>query len=130
MSDAVDLVTVNESQRCCSNFWKGSAKCYVYNCRHLPFENANRDVAQTALIQTLKVGDYPLGLAFDGENLWVLNERDDTVMKLRPSDEEAKSSDFVRFHALSFISSLRQIARKTAPDFLLPLTNRLPKIRP
>jgi len=26
-------------------FWKGSAKRYVYNCRHLPFENANRDVA-------------------------------------------------------------------------------------
>jgi hypothetical protein len=45
MSDAVDLVRVNESQRCCSNFWKGSAKRYVYNCRHLPFENANRDVA-------------------------------------------------------------------------------------
>jgi len=27
------------------NFWKGSAKRYVYNCRQLPFENANRDVA-------------------------------------------------------------------------------------
>jgi len=26
-------------------FWKGSAKRYVYNCRHLSFENANRDVA-------------------------------------------------------------------------------------
>lgn len=43
-SDAVDLVRVNESQRFCSTFWKGSAKRYAYNCRHLPFENANRDV--------------------------------------------------------------------------------------
>jgi SAM-dependent methyltransferase len=44
MSDAVDLVRVNESQHFCSNFWKGSTKRFVYNCRHLPFENANRDV--------------------------------------------------------------------------------------
>jgi hypothetical protein len=47
MSDAVDLV--RDSQRCCSNFWNGSAKRYVNNRRHVPFENANRDVV---IVQT------------------------------------------------------------------------------
>jgi hypothetical protein len=47
MSDAVDLV--RDSQRWCSNFWNGSAKRYVNNRRHVPFENANRDVV---IVQT------------------------------------------------------------------------------
>ena len=41
---------------------------------------------QEAIIRTLSVGDNPSGLAFDGANLWVVNNNDDTVMKLRPSD--------------------------------------------
>src|SRR6266850_8219049 len=40
----------------------------------------------TPVIQTLKVGGYPSGLAFDGGDLWVVNLNDDNVMKLRPSD--------------------------------------------
>jgi hypothetical protein len=31
-------------------------------------------------------GNFPAGLAFDGENMWVVNNGDDTVTKLRASD--------------------------------------------
>jgi hypothetical protein len=60
MSDAVELVRENESQCCCSNFSKGSAKRYVYNCRHLPFENANRDVAIVQAGLNFCCGSAPL----------------------------------------------------------------------
>lgn len=42
--------------------------------------------AAAPLIQTVKVGDHPTGLAFDGENVWVVNSHDDTVTKVRAKD--------------------------------------------
>src|ERR1051326_2303533 len=41
---------------------------------------------QPDLIQSFPVGNSPRYLAFDGENIWVTNLDDNTVMKLRPSD--------------------------------------------
>jgi DNA-binding beta-propeller fold protein YncE len=38
------------------------------------------------VMKTVPVGDYPLGLAFDGENAWVANTNDSTVTKIRASD--------------------------------------------
>src|SRR5437764_13368773 len=38
------------------------------------------------IVQTLRVGNYPTGLAFDGANIWVVNEGDNDVMKLRATD--------------------------------------------
>jgi DNA-binding beta-propeller fold protein YncE len=35
---------------------------------------------------TFKVGLGPLGIAFDGTNIWTANGNDDTVSKLRASD--------------------------------------------
>ncbi len=34
---------------------------------------------------TFKVGDGAAGIAFDGANLWVVNNGDSTVMKVSPS---------------------------------------------
>jgi len=38
------------------------------------------------ILATIEVGKTPVGLTFDGENIWVGNFRSDAVMKLRPSD--------------------------------------------
>src|SRR5947208_7500891 len=40
----------------------------------------------TERIQTFPVGNLPVGLAFDGENMWVANFNDNTITKLRASD--------------------------------------------
>src|SRR5438046_890552 len=37
-------------------------------------------------IQSFPAGNSPEGLAFDGASIWVANEIDNTVTKLRPSD--------------------------------------------
>jgi len=54
---------------------------------------ANRDAhtvnkMQTdgTILETIEVGRTPVGLTFDGENIWVGCFRSDVVMKLRPSD--------------------------------------------
>ncbi len=39
-----------------------------------------------AILGTFTVGGSPFGLAFDGENIWVTNNADDTVSKVRASD--------------------------------------------
>jgi len=41
---------------------------------------------QPDLIQSFPVGDAPVGLVSDGENIWVANYNDNNVMKLRASD--------------------------------------------
>jgi hypothetical protein len=38
------------------------------------------------LTTSFKVGRFPYGIAFDGANMWVTNEDDSTVTKLRASD--------------------------------------------
>jgi streptogramin lyase len=38
------------------------------------------------LTTSFKVGTNPYGIAFDGPNVWVTNNGDGTVSKLRPSD--------------------------------------------
>jgi len=42
--------------------------------------------AHTPIVQTLRVGNSPTGLAFDGGNVWVVNDLDNNVMKLRDAD--------------------------------------------
>ena len=42
--------------------------------------------AGTPIVQTLRVGNSPTGLAFDGGNVWVVNDLDNNVMKLRDAD--------------------------------------------
>ena len=39
-----------------------------------------------AVLGTFGVGSAPLGLAFDGANIWVTNQNSNTVTKLRASD--------------------------------------------
>jgi len=43
-------------------------------------------------VQTFRVGNYPLGLAFDGANIWTANGNDGTVTKLRASDGELQGT--------------------------------------
>src|SRR5438105_9036957 len=38
------------------------------------------------IIQTFPVGEWPTGLAFDGANIWVVNDVGGSVTKLRASD--------------------------------------------
>jgi hypothetical protein len=38
------------------------------------------------LTTSFKVGDNPYGIAFDGTNMWVSNNGDNTVTKLRAND--------------------------------------------
>ena len=38
------------------------------------------------VLTTYPVGLGPLGVAYDGVNIWVANSYDNTVSKLRPSD--------------------------------------------
>jgi len=40
----------------------------------------------SAVQGTFKVGEFPVGMAFDGANIWVANAQSDNVMKLRASD--------------------------------------------
>ncbi len=39
-----------------------------------------------SLVATMRVGQQPEGLAFDGTDIWVANGGDNTVTKLRLSD--------------------------------------------
>ena len=41
---------------------------------------------QANLTTTFKVGKKPLGVVFDGANIWIANNYDSTVSKLRASD--------------------------------------------
>jgi DNA-binding beta-propeller fold protein YncE len=40
----------------------------------------------SAVQGTFKVGEFPVGMASDGTNIWVANAASNNVMKLRPSD--------------------------------------------
>src|SRR5450432_1104073 len=42
--------------------------------------------ASDAFLQRFPVGFEPSGLAFDGTNIWVVNQRSNTVTKLRARD--------------------------------------------
>ena len=42
--------------------------------------------AADVVVQKFRVGSGPIGLAFDGANIWVVNQNDRTVTKLRASD--------------------------------------------
>ena len=46
---------------------------------------AQRTAPPAELIQEFPVGNSPIGLAFDGANIWVSNQDDDTVMRLKSS---------------------------------------------
>src|SRR6476661_9936404 len=50
------------------------------------FPSAEAQLDQPNLIETFPAGSVPTYMAFDGENIWVLNQGDDSVTKLRASD--------------------------------------------
>jgi len=42
--------------------------------------------AADVVVQKFRAGNGPIGLAFDGANIWAVNQNDRTVTKLRASD--------------------------------------------
>src|SRR5436190_16741292 len=48
--------------------------------------SAQQTVAANLIIQSFPVGNFPVGLCFDGAGIWVVNSVSDTVTKLRASD--------------------------------------------
>jgi len=51
-----------------------------------PLATAQPPETPNVTIENFPVGNRPEGLAFDGTSIWVVNEFDNTVTKLRASD--------------------------------------------
>src|SRR5437016_1145142 len=56
------------------------------SARVAPMASAQTPESPNVTVQSFPVGNRPEGLAFDGTSIWVVNEFDNTVTKLRASD--------------------------------------------